>query len=137
LGAWASAIFIVRAPQLHSTSWAQWWLAGLIAYLVHLWFGFGIIFEWSLSAVFESQTTIVAAANFGLLALWILSAALALLRRGSIWIHIATTGLFAATTLFSTLPRLGTPAFAGGVLIVILWLAAIYYRIALKRREQS
>ena len=137
LGAWATAIVIVRAPNLRDTSWPQWWVAGLLAYLVHLWFGFGVIFEWNIAATFAGQTAIVAGANFGLLTLWILSAAMAVFKRGPVWFHIATTGLFATTALFSTLPRLGSPAFYGGLLIVALWLAAIYYRVAWRRTDNS
>jgi hypothetical protein len=135
LGAWATAIVIVRAPHLRDTSWMHWWIAGLIAYLIHLWFGFGVIFDWSLTAVFEGQGPIVASANFGLLALWILSAALALLRRGPIGLHLATTGLFAATALLSTLSRWNEPAFFGGLAIAALWLGALYYRVPFANRQ--
>lgn len=135
LGAWATAIVIVRAPHLPDTSWAHWWVAGVIAYLVHLWFGFGVIFEWSLSAVFSGQGPIAASANFGLLALWLVSSAMAVLKRGPMWLHIATTGLFIAAALLSTLPRLDSPALYGGLLLAGLWLAALYCRFALARRS--
>ncbi|NKB49156.1 MAG: hypothetical protein GKS02_07305 [Alphaproteobacteria bacterium] len=135
LGAWATAIVIARAPHLQDTSWARWWIAGLIAYLVHLWFGFGVIFEWSLGAVFQSQTALVAGANFALLALWLVSAVIAAVKRGPLWLHLATTALFAAAALISTLSLWDTPAFYGGLLIAALWLAALYYRFVLARRS--
>ncbi|SMF51395.1 hypothetical protein SAMN06265365_11793 [Tistlia consotensis] len=129
LGGWATAILIRRAPALGRTGWRAWWIGGLVAYLVHLWFGFGVIYGWSFAAVYAGQGSLVASANFALALLWLASALVPAEGRPWIVLHLATAALFIAASLGSTLLFARGPSWAGGLALAVAWLAALYLRL--------
>ncbi|HKK30512.1 MAG TPA: hypothetical protein VKA18_08995, partial [Alphaproteobacteria bacterium] len=57
LGGWAVALMIRHGftLALGATHWRWWWSAGLAAYAVHLYWGFGAIYAWDLGLVVEGQ----------------------------------------------------------------------------------
>jgi hypothetical protein len=84
-------------------AWRAWWTAALGGYLIHLWYGFGVMFAGDLAATFEAQGTVVAAGNFLLAALWLASVALAWSGRRAVWLHSIATLLFCVSAVTSTL----------------------------------
>ena len=84
-------------------TWRAWWTAALGGYLVHLWYGFGVMFTGDLAATFEAQGTVVAAGNFLLAILWLASVALAWSGRPAFWLHAVATLLFCVSAVTSTL----------------------------------
>lgn len=128
LGGWAVAILISQAPNVAGTNWRTWWIAGLVAYFVHLWFGFVVIYGASVVALYWGQGWLVATANLALLVLWIASALAAVF--GHFWmpLHVAATVLFVITTFASTVIFAVGWARYGGIAIALVWLAAGYWR---------
>jgi hypothetical protein len=84
-------------------AWRAWWTAALGGYLIHLWYGFGVMFAGDLAATFEAQGTVVAAGNFLLAALWLASVAIAWSGRPAVWLHSVATLLFCVSAVASTL----------------------------------
>lgn len=131
-GGWAVARFLNRHPDAWDSLWRVLWTLGFLAYLIHLWFALGGVFQWSLGAVFAVQGTVVTAANLALVPLWGLSVVVAWLGVRAAWLHIAAKALFAATTVFAAIVfARDTASLAGGLLVVAVWIAAL----ALRRRR--
>lgn len=130
LGGWAVALMIRfgGTAGLDRTAWRTWWAWGLVAYVVHLWWGFGVIFGWSVDAVYAGQGSLVAGANFTLLGLWAVSVAVSFLRWPMDWLHFIAALLFAVSTLTASILFGRDISPIGGVLILAVWLAALYMR---------
>jgi hypothetical protein len=64
-----------------SNYWRLFWSFGLIVYLVHLHYGFGVLFHGDFSAVLVSQGSVVAISNFAATGLWSLDALLSWITR--------------------------------------------------------
>lgn len=120
-----------RAPP--GRAWRAWWTAALCGYLVHLWYGFGVMFAGDLAATFDAQGTLVAGSNFALALLWLASVAVAWSGRRAFWLHAIATLLLCVSAITSTLvfgrppsPWFGA-AFAVGIAAATigrLWLLA-------------
>ncbi|MEQ9124052.1 MAG: hypothetical protein RIM80_15975 [Alphaproteobacteria bacterium] len=129
LGGWAVARALNRCPDAFDGLWRVLWTLGFLAYLIHLWFALGGVFQWSLGAVFDVQGTVVTAANLALAALWGVSVAAAWLGIRATWLHIAAKTLFAATTVVASIPFARDMAsLAGGLLVVAVWIGALALR---------
>lgn len=137
LGVLSVAVALVRGIGETDRSWFPYWVAGFVAYLVHLFFGFGLIYGASISATFAGQGLVAAAGNFGLFALWGLSLGFEVMGRGSKQLHFAALSLFAASTLGSTLLADRVATQIGGGAIICLWFAAIYVRVGKKRQSAT
>jgi hypothetical protein len=70
-----------------SNYWRLFWSLGCITYLVHLYYGYAILFRGDIDAVFASQGTVVAVSNFAGTGLWSLDALLSwITRQRPVWI---------------------------------------------------
>jgi hypothetical protein len=98
--------------------WRAWWTVAFAGYLVHLWYGFAVMFGADLGATFEAQGTVVATSNFLLALLWAASVAIAWWGRPMPWLHGAASLLFCVSALTSTLVfgRPPSPWFGGALL---------------------
>lgn len=132
LGGVAGARMIRRGPGLEGTGWLPWWAAGLLAYVLHLVFGFWGSYGGSLPAALAGQGLPTVALNFGLLALWSASVAAAVVPREPLWeqaMHGAASLAFAVAALGSTLAFGDHPVSRGlGALVLALWLHALWRR---------
>lgn len=130
LGGWAVALMICHGfgPARDAARWRVWWAWGLLAYAVHLWWGFGKIFDGSVAAVYASQGTVVATANFALLFLWGASVIAAFAGWPAKWLHIVTALLFAIAMLSASLLFGRDFSPVGGAVLAVLWLGALYLR---------
>jgi hypothetical protein len=100
----AVVLFILaigRAPP--GATWRAWWTAAFGGYLVHLWYGFGVMFAGDLAATFDAQGTLVAGSNFVLALVWLASVACAWSARPAAWLHALATLLFLVSAITSTL----------------------------------
>lgn len=133
LGGIAVARMIRRGPGMEGTGWLGWWTAGFLAYLVHLRFGFGVIYAYDLQAVRTGQGLVTTVANFTLLALWGLSLLATILPReppGEQALHVLASGLFAVTALASTVLFAAHPvSVAIGAGLALIWLHALWRRL--------
>ena len=109
-----------------NAGWRAWWTAALAGYLVHLWYGFGVMFAADFAATFATQGMLVAGSNFLLVVVWLASAAVAWIGGAAPWLHAAVTLLFCINALTSTLlfGRPPSPLF-GGLLAAAIVVAAI------------
>lgn len=131
LGGLAVAFALNGFPAYRTTAWRALWAFGFVAYLIHLWFAMGGVFDWRIDVVFERQGALVAAANLALAVLWALSVAAAYMGLPASWLHIATMALFVVATVASTIVfARGTGSLVGGGLLVIAWVAALALRPA-------
>lgn len=135
LGGWAVALMLRHGftPALDATHWRVWWAGGLLAYALHLYWGFGVIYGASFRAVYAGQGALVASANFGLFALWLLSASAAFARLPALWLHLFAAALFVVATLAATILFGRDISPVGGVIVLLLWLAALYLRLPERR----
>ncbi|HEU0221013.1 MAG TPA: hypothetical protein VFR34_02235 [Paracoccaceae bacterium] len=132
LGGIAAERFLRMGPWLEGTGWLGWWAAGLLAYVIHLGFGYGVVFGFSFGAALESQGTLTVTLNFALLAAWALSVAAACVPKEPRWeraLHALATLLLIVTALGSTL-RLGVNPVSNalGAGLLVLWLHALWRR---------
>lgn len=116
---------IGRAPL--GRAWRAWWTAALAGYLVHLWYGFGVMFAGDLAATFAAQGTLVAGSNFVLVVVWLASVLVAWLGGAATWLHAAVTLLFCINALTSTLlfGRPPSPLFGAALAAAIVVAAAV------------
>lgn len=129
LGGWAVARCLNRYPDAWDSLWRVVWTLGFLAYLIHLWFALGGVFEWSLGAVFAVQGTVVTAANLALAAIWGLSVVVAWLRIRAARLHIVAQALFVVTTVVASVVFARDAAsLAGGLLALVVWIAALAFR---------
>jgi len=98
----ASFILAIGRASL-GPAWRAWWTAALGAYLVHLWYGFGVMFAGDFAATFAAQGTLVAGSNFLLAAVWLASVASAWSALSAPWLHGLATLLFCVSAITSTL----------------------------------
>ncbi|RMF34950.1 MAG: hypothetical protein D6754_14110 [Alphaproteobacteria bacterium] len=133
LGGIAVARFIRLGPSMEGTGWLGWWSLGLIAYLIHLLFAFGGVYDFDPRAVIAGQGLFTAAVNVLLLVLWLLSVIAAFIPSEPPWergLNIVTAALFIATALTSSLVFGHHPVSnALGVLLVVIWLVALWRRL--------
>lgn len=119
-------------PILENSSWLGWWSAGLIFYVVHLYFGFGVVYRGDVTAVLEGQGWLTAGSNAALLLFWSLSVLAALLPReppGEVWLHRIASLLFAATALPASVVFADHPGSRlAGLALVAFWLLALWRR---------
>jgi hypothetical protein len=120
---------IGRAPL--GAAWLAWWTAALAFYLLHIWYGFGVMFAGSWSATAEAQGPGVTVSNFALAALWSASVAAGWLQLGATWLHALATALLVVNATTSTLlfGRPPSPLIGGAFAAVIA--AAALVRVAL------
>tara|TARA_R110002096_G_scaffold62710_3_gene154707 strand:- start:627 stop:1199 length:573 start_codon:yes stop_codon:yes gene_type:complete len=130
LGGWAVALMLRYGlgDALDETAWRVWWAWGLVAYVVHLYWGYGVIFAGDVEAVYTGQGTVVASANFALFFLWAASVIAAFARWPAAWLHGLTALLFAVSTLVASILFGRDISPVGGAIILVVWLAAIYLR---------
>jgi hypothetical protein len=130
LGGWAVALMLRYGPgeALAETSWRLWWAWGLLAYVLHLYWGFGLVYGGNLDAVYAGQGDIVATANFALLVLWAASVVWAYASWPGLWLHALTALLFIVSTLMASLAFGRDISPYGGAMILVVWLAALYLR---------
>jgi hypothetical protein len=113
-----------RRPLGHA--WRAWWTLALAGYLIHLWYGFGVMLGADLGATFATQGTLVAASNFLLALLWAASVVVAWSGRGALWLHGAASLLFCVSALTSTLVFGRPPSlWFGGAVVCGLAVAAV------------
>ena len=110
------------------TNWRVWWTWGLVAYVAHLYWGFGLVFEWDIATVYAAQGSFVASANFGLLILWGLSVLLAYAGLSAKWLHGITALVFAVSTLVASIVFGRDISPIGGGIILVVWIVALYLR---------
>ncbi|MEL6234380.1 MAG: hypothetical protein AAFR46_08215 [Pseudomonadota bacterium] len=134
LGGVAVARLIRYGPGPIRTGWLGWWMAGFAFYLIHLWFGFAVIYGADPARVIAGQGLLTAVANTALLVVWGLSILAALLPHeplGETALHILASLIFLATALPSTLVFADHPvSFAIGLALALLWAAALWRRLA-------
>lgn len=134
LGGVAVARLIRYGPGPIRTGWLGWWMAGFAFYLIHLWFGFAVIYGADPTRVIAGQGLVTAVANTALLLLWGVSILAALLPReppGEAAMHILASLIFVATALPSALLFADHPvSMAIGVALAALWVAALWHRLA-------
>jgi hypothetical protein len=130
LGGWAVALMLRYGPgeALAGTSWRLWWAWGLLAYVLHLYWGFGLVYGGDLDAVYAGQGSFVATANFALLVLWPASVIWAYAGWPGFWLHAVTALVFVASTLVASIVFVRDISPYGGALILVVWIAAIYLR---------
>ncbi|MCA8927394.1 MAG: hypothetical protein KDC18_04940 [Alphaproteobacteria bacterium] len=130
LGGWAVALMIRHGfgQALAATAWRSWWAWGLLAYAIHLWWGFGVIYGGDLDAVYAGQGTLVASANFALLALWAASVIAAFAGAPAAWLHGVTALLFGVSILAASILFGRDVSPIGGIVLVLIWLGALYLR---------
>jgi hypothetical protein len=130
LGGWAIALMLRYGPgeALAETSWRLWWAWGLLAYAIHLYWGFGVVYGGDLDAVYAGQGSLVATANFALLFLWAASVIWAYAGWPGTWLHSLTALVFVASTLIASLVFGRDISPYGGAIILVVWLAALYLR---------
>ena len=110
-------------------AWRSLWGFGYLAYLVHLWFALGGVFEWRLDIAFTAQTYLVTGANLLLLALWSASVVAAWFRLPAAWLHLAAMALFVVATVAATIVfGRSLEMVAAGGLIVAGWIVALALR---------
>lgn len=133
IGGIAAARFLRVGPGLEGTGWLGWWVAGLLAYLVHLAFAWVAVFGWSVGAAAAAQGLPTTIANFALLLLWAASAIAASIPKEPRWeqaLHAIATLLFIVTTLVSALVFAGHPVTRLlGLGLLALWLHALWRRM--------
>ncbi len=130
LGGWAVALMLRYGPgeALAETSWRMWWAWGLLAYVLHLYWGFGLVYGGDLDAVYAGQGNLVATVNFALLFLWAASVVWAYAGWPGFWLHALTALLFIVSTLMASLAFGRDISPYGGAVILVVWLAALYMR---------
>ncbi len=130
LGGWAVALMLRHGfgRELDATPWRIWWAWGLLAYAVHLWWGFGAIYAWDTASVYAGQGAVVATANFALFFLWAFSVIGASARWPLWWLHAATAVLFGVAMLAASILFGRDISPVGGGILLAVWLAALYLR---------
>lgn len=133
LGGVAVARLIRFDPVLTNAHWLGWWATGFVFYLIHLYFGFVVVYGGSIAAVLDGQGRLTAASNAALLLFWggsILAALLPREPRGEVMLHRVASLLFAATALPSSLVFASHPmSRLTGVALLALWLNALWRRL--------
>lgn len=129
----AIAMFVLRFRAGPLTpAWRSWWSIALAAFLLHLWYGFVVLFGGELHAVLTSQGTLVGSSNFVLAAVWTCSVAAAWLvpaPRWSWWLHALATLLFWVSAVVSTVLFGGPTSKLVGCLFVLALLIAAATRV--------
>ena len=130
LGGWTVALMLRYGfcARLDETAWRTWWAWGFLAYVVHLYWGFGIVFGWSFAAVYAGQGSLVAGANFTLLVLWGASVLASFARWPARWLHILTALFFAVSAMVASIVFGRDISPIGGAIILGIWLVALYLR---------
>jgi len=130
LGGWAVALMIRHGlgVRLRATPWRLWWAAGFVAYLVHLWWGFGVVYDWNVASVYAGQGAVVASANFALVVLWALSVAGAFMGWPLPWLHAVTALLFGVSILAASILFGRDISPMGGGILLAVWIGAFYLR---------
>lgn len=130
LGGWAVALMLRGGlgDGAEAPPWRVWWAWGLVAYAVHLWWGFGVVYGWDFGAVYAGQGALVATANFGLAVLWALSVIVAFAGWPFRWLHIVTALLFAVAMLAASILFGRDISPVGGAILLAIWIAAYYRR---------
>lgn len=126
LGGWAVALMIRH--RFGQASWRVWWAWGFVAYAVHLYWGFGLVYGGDPQAVYAGQGALVASANFALLCLWAASVIAAFARAPARWLHGLTALLFAVSILAASLLFGRDVSPFGGAALAIVWFGAWYWR---------
>jgi hypothetical protein len=104
LGTPALVLFLARVGYSSlDARWLDWWTAGLAMYLIHLWYGFGVMLAASFTATYDLQGALVATSNFALAGLWLASAIAGWLGRPAIPLHAAATLLFTVSAIISAI----------------------------------
>jgi len=130
LGGWAVALMLRHGLGEASTAtgWRVWWALGFVAYALHLYWGFGVVYGGDLDAVYAGQGSVVASANFALLFLWAASVIGALAGWPAKWLHVVTALLFGISILAASILFGRDLSPVGGVVLAAVWLGAIYLR---------
>jgi hypothetical protein len=136
LGGWAIALLIHHGvhASVRSTPWRIWWSLGLAGYLVHLYWGYGIVYGGSAEAVFAGQGTLVASTNFALALLWAASVVALWLHLPAVWITVITAVLLCVNIIVSSLVFGRDLSPLGGAIAVTVWAVALYGRLPERKR---
>lgn len=101
----ALVLFILRAgrQQTLGSDWRAWWTAAYLTFLLHLVWGFGVMFDADVGAVLDEQGILVGGSNFLLAGLWGLSVARAWCGASGLWLHTLASLLLTVSALVSTI----------------------------------
>lgn len=116
-------------------AWLHWWAVGLAMYLIHLWYGFGVMLKASFPVTYALQGSLVATSNFLLAGVWAISVLVAWFGLAIAWIHVAATLLFILSTIGSTVVFGRPPSpWIGAIMIAALG-AATLFRLTRPRHD--
>jgi hypothetical protein len=100
----ALVLFVLRAGRIPlGLSWRAWWTAAYLAFVLHLVWGYGIMFRGDAGAVLRVQGTLVGVSNFLLAIIWGVSVLTAWAGWRLLPLHAFATLFFSANALVSTL----------------------------------
>jgi hypothetical protein len=121
-------------------AWRGWWSFGLAAFLLHLWYGFIVVFDADFGAVLTSQGMLVGSSNFVLATVWSCSVAAAWLlpvTGWTRWLHALATALFVLSAVVSTVLFGSLASKLVGCLFVLILLAAAAARVFVPQTSRS